>query len=223
MKFDKWAEVAAAADETSLGADAAHYYFHAAGAPKAARFRQVDEPTTGTEGSFIAADLPSFSGETSTFFNFDPGRSNGIQCRFSQRGVTSAAHYDGGRNMVAMVLGAKRYILSPPNACPYLSIHNNSTHPSYRHSPLNFGRMGFLDGDGAAVLSEEEREGLRRAAQAPAIETVLKQGEVLYIPSHWFHYIISLQMSAQCNTRSGQVDRGTPTERFGGHDDITSC
>ena len=33
---------------------------------------------------------------------------------------------------------------------------------------------------------------------------------MLYIPSYWFHYIISLKYSAQCNTRSG-----SPPERNG--------
>lgn len=46
-------------------------------------------------------------------------------------------------------------------------------------------------------MPEGERAWLEKASQSMAIETVLKAGEVLYIPSHWFHYIISLQKSAQ--------------------------
>ena len=37
----------------------------------------------------------------------------------------------------------------------------------------------------------------------PTIDTIVRQGEVLYIPSFWFHYIISLDYSVQCNSRSG--------------------
>ena len=33
-------------------------------------------------------------------------------------------------------------------------------------------------------------------------------GEVLYIPSYWFHYIQSLDFSVQCNTRSGSPPNG---------------
>lgn len=33
-------------------------------------------------------------------------------------------------------------------------------------------------------------------------------GEMLYIPSYWFHYIISLDASIQCNARSGESDVG---------------
>ena len=41
---------------------------------------------------------------------------------FGMKGVIAEAHYDGGRNMVAMLKGAKRYILSPPKDCERLSI-----------------------------------------------------------------------------------------------------
>jgi hypothetical protein len=40
-------------------------------------------------------------------------------------------------------------------------------------------------------------------------------------PSHWFHYIISLQKSAQCNVRSGVDLEGS--EEFGGHEDVVQC
>lgn len=59
-------------------------------------------------------------------------------------------------------------------------------------------------------MSSKEREWLKISKSAHAIETVLKAGEVLYLPSHWFHYIISLQKSAQCNTRSGDHKVGSP-------------
>lgn len=52
-------------------------------------------------------------------------------------------------------------------------------------------------------MSDREKGWLKISGEAPTLSTVLKQGEVLYVPSHWFHYIVSLQKSAQCNTRSG--------------------
>jgi hypothetical protein len=39
--------------------------------------------------------------------------------------------------------------------------------------------------------------------EARAVETVLKAGEVLYLPSYWIHYIVSLELNMQCNCRSG--------------------
>ena len=48
------------------------------------------------------------------------------------KGVIAEAHYDNGRNMVAMVKGAKRYIISPPRDCERLNIIKEQWHPSYR-------------------------------------------------------------------------------------------
>ena len=51
--------------------------------------------------------------------------------------------------------------------------------------------------------------GVRRDfSKVSAVETILRAGEVLYIPSFWFHYIVSLDYSVQCNSRSGRPPRG---------------
>jgi ribosomal protein L16 Arg81 hydroxylase len=47
-------------------------------------------------------------------------------------------------------------------------------------------------------------------AKAKGTQVILREGEVLYIPSYWFHYIVSLDGSIQCNTRSGSSNRGRP-------------
>eukprot|EP00549_Striatella_unipunctata_P025274 CAMPEP_0118705378 /NCGR_PEP_ID=MMETSP0800-20121206/19833_1 /TAXON_ID=210618 ORGANISM="Striatella unipunctata, Strain CCMP2910" /NCGR_SAMPLE_ID=MMETSP0800 /ASSEMBLY_ACC=CAM_ASM_000638 /LENGTH=115 /DNA_ID=CAMNT_0006607523 /DNA_START=216 /DNA_END=563 /DNA_ORIENTATION=- len=70
-------------------------------------------------------------------------------------------------------------------------------------------------------MPDEERAWLELAKDAMAVDTVLKAGEVLYIPSHWFHYIISLQQSAQCNVRSGRNFEGSV--EFGGYEDVKAC
>lgn len=67
--------------------------------------------------TMISVDLPSFSDTEANFISFNPAEAKGIQCRFGERGVTAATHYDGGRNMVGMITGAKRYILAPPVEC----------------------------------------------------------------------------------------------------------
>ena len=213
--FDKWARHAVYADEVGLPVNETHYYWQS-GVSREERLRPKKDWT------FVSRDLPSFSSPNPTFFGFNPPEQKGIQCRFGERGVTAATHYDGGRNMVAMMTGAKRYILSPPNACPKLGIVTSRKHPSYRHSMLNFGRVALLDeSDDVIEMSREEREWLRIAGEAPTLSTVLKAGEVLYIPSHWFHYIVSLQKSAQCNTRSGIHEDGNPN--FGGLHTVEQC
>ena len=80
---------------------------------------------------------------------------------------------------------------------------------------LNFGHLNEMENP---EMPELEREWLQRSSEALAVETVLKAGEVLYIPSHWFHYITSLQKSAQCNVRSGIDLEGDPY--FGGKIDV---
>mmetsp|Transcript_21405 Transcript_21405/g.66027 ORF Transcript_21405/g.66027 Transcript_21405/m.66027 type:complete len:163 (+) Transcript_21405:81-569(+) len=118
------------------------------------------------------------------------------------RGVIAEAHYDGGRNMVAMLKGAKRYVLSPPKSCKDLTIIPDRKHPSFRHSVTDWSR-------------QEEAEANLNAAHA--IDTVVRAGEVLYIPSYWIHYIVSLKYSIQCNTRSG----APPNEQ--GAADVRDC
>ena len=70
-------------------------------------------------------------------------------------------------------------------------------------------------------MPELERSWLEIAKNSMAIETVLKAGEILYIPSHWFHYIVSLQKSAQCNVRSGREFEGSP--EWGSSEDVLQC
>jgi len=70
-------------------------------------------------------------------------------------------------------------------------------------------------------MPTSEREWLELSKSSMAIDTVLKSGEVLYIPSHWFHYITSLQKSAQCNVRSGREFGGSP--EFGSSADVLEC
>jgi hypothetical protein len=178
--FQEWAQHANYANIANLSPQQPHFYWQAM-VPKEERF--VDAQ------SFLSQDLPSFSSPNATFVCPTPDLQNGIQCRFGEKGVVTANHYDDGQNMVGMIYGAKRYILFPPNQCALLGIHTNREHPLFRHSSTNYGMM-----DSAPFQN------------AMAVQTVLKQGELLFIPSFWFHYIIGLQKSAQCNVRSGVVE-----------------
>ena len=76
--------------------------------------------------------------------------------------------------MIAMLKGAKRYILMPPNQCKNIYLLPKS-HPSGRHSQVDWSDPDF-----------EKHPNFRHAR---ATETILRQGQVLYVPSHWIHYI----------------------------------
>jgi hypothetical protein len=235
--YTTWSQHAIYADAVRLSHDKPHFYWQS-GVPPEERFQ------SSKHWSFISRDLPIFSTPKENFFVFHVEEQKGIQCRFGERGVVAATHFDSGRNMVAMINGAKRYILSPPNQCSKLGIFRSKRSPIYRHSLLNFGHIQYLQQEqqrpveaaaqhpndatthsyantSPSQMSPEERAWLQRAASSQAVETVLKQGEVLYIPSHWFHYIVSLQKSAQCNVRSGIDIDGTNI--FGGRKDVDEC
>jgi hypothetical protein len=207
--YEKWAQHARYADAVGLEPHQPHFYWQS-GVDRGER--ELDY----SEWTFISRDLPSFSSPTRTFFVFEPESQKGIQCRFGERGVTAATHFDAGRNMIAMMTGAKRYILSPPKQCSKLGIVTQRGNAIFRHSMLNFGHLNHMDDPD---MPQEEREWMERSGDAMAIDTILKAGEVLYIPSHWFHYITSLQKSAQCNVRSGVDVEGDDV--FGGKADVT--
>ena len=124
-----------------------------------------------------------------------------------------------------MITGAKRYILSPPNQCSKLGIVTGRGNSIFRHSLLNFGHLNYIHNETILnspdnPISDEELNWLKVSGEALAFDTILKAGEVLYLPSHWFHYITSLQKSAQCNVRSGVDIDGDNI--FGGKVDVTT-
>ncbi len=191
--FERWAKHSHYADRVGLSPHQPHYYWQS-GVPREERYQKY------SQWSFVSRDLTSFSATKNNFILFHAKNQKGIQCRFGERGITAANHYDSGRNMIAMITGAKRYILSPPRACKRLGVVSSKGHASFRHSMLNYGHLDYMD---HPDMPEEEKEWLHMVGSAEAVSTVLKEGEVLYVPTGWFHYITSLQKSAQCNVRSG--------------------
>ena len=181
MTFPQWLELAKAADAMKLSNASAHYYFMAGS-------------DAGDHGkrTFIARDLSLFSTTTENFFITRVNLNKGIQCRFGMRGIIAESHYDSGRNMIAMLRGSKRYILNPPKACSKLAIISDAKHPSFRHSVIDW-----------SDLTQAKSHDFEHVE---AIDTIVHTGEVLYVPSFWFHYPISLDYSIQCNSRSGFPD-----------------
>lgn len=182
MKFDDWLEIAKKADEIKSTNSTTHYYF------------MTGVSASDNLRSYISQDLSLFSTKKNNFFVSNVAANKGIQCRFGMRGIIAEAHFDSGRNMVAMIKGAKRYILNPPHECKKLGIISDLKHPSYRHSIIDW--------------SDIDQATSRGFDSVNAIDTIVEAGEVLYIPSYWFHYIVSLQYSVQCNSRSGSPPNG---------------
>lgn len=153
-----------------------------------------------TRASFIYDDLdfldPSRSSSTSPLYgdlfirDAQDALSRGLRCRLGMRGIITEGHFDAGLNMIAMVRGAKRYLLSPPSVCSCLGLL--TTGASARHTKLDWSNV--------SALSEH-------AFNCPATEVVVGAGDVLYVPSYWYHHIVSLDESVQCNVRSGVIQR----------------
>jgi oxalate decarboxylase/phosphoglucose isomerase-like protein (cupin superfamily) len=177
MTFEEWITLANHADQHKLNNESSHYYY------------MIGSRAGDISKSFVARDLNLFSTESPNFFITNPKANKGIQCRFAMRGIISECHYDSGKNMIAMMHGAKRYILTPPHTCKYLGIISDKHHPSFRHSVIDW--------------SDVHQAQAHHFDQVDAIDTIVQEGEVLYVPSFWFHYIISLNYAIQCNSRSG--------------------
>lgn len=161
-------------------------------------------PTELDNADFIYEDL-SFFGPSNSQQQRDPGppsssslydinvnKSRGIQCRFGTPGMRAANHFDNENNYIAMLSGKRRYLLGHPRNCPSMYLYPPK-HPLERHTRLDW------------TSADESYD----KAEFPAFtnttinEVVLQAGDVLYLPTYWFHYIISLTVNYQCNTRSG--------------------
>ena len=164
------------------GANQEHYYLFVS-------HRMYKKDQTATQ--FLRQDLSIFDPEIESkyenLFIRQPEELKSIHCRFGMRGIVAEGHFDAGVNMIAMVRGSKRYILSPPSscACQYLFIDG----PSARHTRVNWSK---IDGKEFPL-----------ASQCQGTETVITKGDVLYVPSYWYHQIVSLDATIQCNARSG--------------------
>ena len=133
---------------------------------------------------FIGRDLPLFTAKDSLIVkSLSKKRQQPINCRFGMQRTIAEAHFDTGRNYIAMIQGHKRYIIAPPNQCRHLGIRR--TGPSARHSTVDWSDATQLDA----------------LQHAQALEVVLQPGDVLYVPALWFHYIVSLDTNIQCNSR----------------------
>ncbi|CCI41613.1 unnamed protein product [Albugo candida] len=143
---------------------------------------------------FIPRDLTFFTDENlyGDFFVPDRGNAN-LTCRFGMQGNIVQGHVDSGMNMIAMVRGRKRYVLAPPSVCSCLGLATSGGHA--RHTLIDWGNLDRTSEIG------------RLASECPATEIVVSAGDLLYIPPLWYHHIVSLDESIQCNDRSGRAAR----------------
>jgi hypothetical protein len=179
LTFPQWHEKARLLeDDPDSSPTAEHFYFRFSGGK-------------GGSGSWLFDELTFFNPDTQNdIFMVDPDDARGINCRLGSRGTIAELHYDESRNVILIMHGQKRYILGHPDQCINLELHPQG-HPSARHSKINWS-----DPDSWMHGGEHFRD-------AMVNEVVLEAGDALYLPTYWFHFIVSLNLNYQCNARSG--------------------
>jgi hypothetical protein len=126
----------------------------------------------------------------SSMYIVDPSKQAGIHCRFGMRGVVAENHFDTTRNTIVVLGGERRYLLSHPNQSKYMELYPEG-HPSARQSAVDWSKPDSYPKFQHALVNE----------------VVLQAGDVLYLPTNWFHHIVSLELNYQCNTRSGRTTK----------------
>jgi len=75
------------------------------------------------------------------------------------------------------LFGLRRWILTHPDQCINMHLLDRN-HPSDADKFPNFAK---IQGN----------------------EVILRPGNFLFVPTYWIHYIVSLNINIQCNSRSG--------------------
>jgi len=184
MKYQDWLSHANFTDLSKIGPDMEHWYFRLVGCGKLQQGKCDKAPS-----EYLFDELPFFQPRrANNLYMVKPKKQAGIHCRFGMNGVIAENHFDGSRNMVALLGGERRYILAHPKQCNNLALYKKG-HPSSRHSAVDWSNPNWNK--------------FPQFRDAEVNEVVLQAGDVLYLPTYWFHHIISLDLNFQCNTRSG--------------------
>lgn len=101
---------------------------------------------------------------------------------FGPGGNITRLHYDVPNNFLAQVYGRKRFVIFPPRA-------SASLYP-YRTKAYNMSRVD---------LDHPDKKVFPNFGTVKPIEFVLNPGEVIFLPSFWWHQVYSLDMGISIN------------------------
>lgn len=175
LTFNQWLLSSVTSHNKSINEIPEHYYFRATAMGESG------------ESGWLFDELTFFQPKKSLFI-VDPSQQRGIHCRFGMKSVIAESHFDGSRNMAASLGGLRRWILNSPDQCEHMHLLPKN-HPSGRHSEVDWSKPDY--------------DRFPNFHKLHANELIVRAGDVLYLPTAWFHYIISLNTNYQCNTRSG--------------------
>ena len=166
MTFDEWvthANVTRKSDEDG------YYYFRLIGCGDGSG--QCDQDVATSEWLFD--ELEFFQPRADSLYLVNETAQRGIHCRFGMAGVTAENHFDGSRNSIVMLSGARRYVLSHPDQCEKLALFPRE-HPSARHSSLKWDAATYYEHQKA-----HEGEYFPEFQHARSNQVVLQPGDVL--------------------------------------------
>jgi hypothetical protein len=112
----------------------------------------------------------------------DPGRIYLMNLWFGPGGNVTRLHYDVPNNVLAQIAGTKRFVMFPPRDMSRL-------YP-FRSKSYN---MSQVDIDGPDL------ERFPRFRDARRVEVTLRPGEMLFIPSFWWHQVYSEETGLTVN------------------------
>ncbi|CAM9300880.1 unnamed protein product, partial [Hapterophycus canaliculatus] len=122
LSYRQWLDLAL--KHGNEGGKGEHWYFRVGDANNAVILKEMEifqKPRDGKGNIFLV----------------EPRGQRGIHCRFGMPGVIAEAHFDGSRNMVAMISGVRRWIMAHPKQCKSMYLLP-SGHPSGRHSDVDW-------------------------------------------------------------------------------------
>ena len=171
----------------------------------------LGSPNIIDNADFVYDDLKFFQPGHSGYYPINETETRGVQCRLAPPGIVAENHFDNERNYIALLKGQRRYLLSHPQNCPTFYLHQQK-HPLERHTQVDYDYVSSLlqlegnedgDEDNDSKLKSFLSQHYPQFEKTTINEVVLQAGDVLYLPTYWFHHIISLTTNYQCNTRSG--------------------
>ncbi len=118
-----------------------------------------------------------------------------LQLWVGPSGHTSPLHFDSGDGTLLQLRGAKHVVLFPPAQTKNLYLFPYYSRVSPRFSQVDTDRPDFR-------VFPRYREALRNR-----LETVLGQGEILFIPFNWWHDVTALGDDYVCSVNRSWVAR----------------
>jgi len=97
-------------------------------------------------------------------------------------GIISRAHHDGSENILAQVAGQKRFLVFPPSQGEFLY-------------PFEKGLVHFSQVD----LDRPDLVKFPKMLEARHVECIVSGGEMLYVPSDWWHQVYSMERNIALN------------------------